>query len=74
MMENLISRSPGSLISVFLPLLLEQKNVSDFTLLLLFYHHSNIELLALGLLLGWLPRSRCWDAFETLCFMAVWVP
>lgn len=38
--------SPGSLISVFLLLLLfEEKNVSDFSLLLLFFHHClNIEL------------------------------
>lgn len=51
MVENLLSRSPGSLISVFLPLLSEQKNVRIFSLLFAFFRRCfDIELLALGLL------------------------
>lgn len=51
MVENLISRSPGSLISVFLPLLSEQKNMRIFGLLFVFFHRCfNIDLVALGLL------------------------
>lgn len=76
MVENRVSRSPGSFNFCVSSLCCCQRRTWVISVFFSCYFNIvfPIKLLAFGgVSVEWLPWSRGWDTFETLCFMAVWL-